>query len=188
MINLSLINLNTKFKHTTSHSTYSITVYICLTIIRVYTLYRLHNCFKGKLDCIKAISDNQGSKNVITIKIWPEMRDYQLHMRTYLCMNCPLKMMKVKLADSTDWELINIVFKTNWGVNWSSLWGEVLYTCVVHWRIFSVLYINEYFQLSCAPCSSRARYYYITSLTSQIKEEPHHFPNKSTYIYVGLLT
>jgi hypothetical protein len=56
--------------HSSSHSTYSIMVYICLVLIRVYTLYTLiYGCFKDKLDCTKAITNHQGSRNMINIKI-----------------------------------------------------------------------------------------------------------------------
>jgi len=40
-----------------------------LTIIGVYTLYKFYSCFKGKLDCVKANADHQGSKNVVNNRI-----------------------------------------------------------------------------------------------------------------------
>jgi hypothetical protein len=55
--------------HTTSHNTYSALVYVCLVLIVLYVLYKLYNCFKNKAHCVKAITDANGSGNVVNIKI-----------------------------------------------------------------------------------------------------------------------
>jgi hypothetical protein len=55
--------------HTSSHNMYSALVYICLILIGLYTLYKLYNCFKGKVSCVKAITDTNGSGNAVNIKI-----------------------------------------------------------------------------------------------------------------------
>jgi len=56
--------------HSGSHNTYSVMVYTCLVLIRVYTLYTpIYGCFKDNLDCIKAITNHQCSRNMINIKI-----------------------------------------------------------------------------------------------------------------------
>jgi len=58
-----------KRRHTFSHNTYSALVCICLLLIGLYVLYKLHNCFKGKVNCVKSLTDSSGSGNVVTIKI-----------------------------------------------------------------------------------------------------------------------
>ena len=55
--------------HTSSHNTYSALVYICLILIGLYILYKLYNCFKDRVCCVRAITDNNGSRNVVNIKI-----------------------------------------------------------------------------------------------------------------------
>ena len=35
----------------------------------LYILYKLCNCFKGRVSCVKAITDTHGSRNAINIKI-----------------------------------------------------------------------------------------------------------------------
>ena len=61
--------------HTTTHTTYSAFVYVCLILIVLYVLYKLYNCFKlyncckNKLPCVKALADANGSGNVVNIKI-----------------------------------------------------------------------------------------------------------------------
>jgi hypothetical protein len=55
--------------HTASHNTYSVLVYVCLITIGLYVLYKLYNCFKNKVPCIKAIADTNGSGNIVNIKI-----------------------------------------------------------------------------------------------------------------------
>jgi hypothetical protein len=55
--------------HTASHQTYSILVYISLIVIGSYVMYKLYNCFKNKVNCVKAITDTTGSGNVVNIKI-----------------------------------------------------------------------------------------------------------------------
>jgi hypothetical protein len=55
--------------HTFSHNTYSALVYICLIAIGLYVLYKLYNCLKNKVNCVKAITDTAGSGNVVNIKI-----------------------------------------------------------------------------------------------------------------------
>jgi len=54
--------------HTSSHNKYSALVYICLILNRLYILYKLYNCFKYKVSCVKAITDTNGSGNVVNIK------------------------------------------------------------------------------------------------------------------------
>jgi hypothetical protein len=58
-----------KRMHTSSHNTYSGLVYICLILIGLCVLYKLYNCFKGKVNCVNAITDTNGSGNVVNIKI-----------------------------------------------------------------------------------------------------------------------
>jgi uncharacterized membrane protein len=55
--------------HTISHNTYSILVYVCLTAIGLYIMYKLYNCLKTKVNCVKAITNTNGSENVVNIKI-----------------------------------------------------------------------------------------------------------------------
>jgi hypothetical protein len=56
--------------HTSSHNTYySALVYTCLVLIVLYVLYKLCNCFKGKISCAKAITDTTGSADLVNIKI-----------------------------------------------------------------------------------------------------------------------
>jgi hypothetical protein len=55
--------------HTSSHNTYSALAYICLALIGLYVLYKLYNCLKGKVNCMKAITDTSGSGNIVNIKI-----------------------------------------------------------------------------------------------------------------------
>jgi hypothetical protein len=55
--------------HTASHNTYSFLVYVCLIAIGLYLFYKLYDCCKRKLKCIKAITDTNGSGNV-NIKIY----------------------------------------------------------------------------------------------------------------------
>jgi len=55
--------------HTVSHNTYSVLVYVCLLILALYILYKVYTCFKNRVHCIKAITDANGSGNVVNIKI-----------------------------------------------------------------------------------------------------------------------
>jgi hypothetical protein len=55
--------------HTVSHDTYSVLVYICLILIVLYVIYKLYNCLKGRVSCVRAIADTSGSGNVVNIKI-----------------------------------------------------------------------------------------------------------------------
>ena len=55
--------------HISSHNTYSVLVYIYLILIGLYILYKLCNCCKGKVSCVKAITGTNGSGNVVNIKI-----------------------------------------------------------------------------------------------------------------------
>jgi hypothetical protein len=55
--------------HTSTHNTYSALVYICLVLIGLNVLYKLYNCLKGKVSCVKAIADTNGSGNMVNIKI-----------------------------------------------------------------------------------------------------------------------
>jgi uncharacterized membrane protein YvbJ len=55
--------------HTSSHNTYSALIYVCLLLIVLYVLYKLYNFFKNKARCVKAITDANGSGNVVNIKI-----------------------------------------------------------------------------------------------------------------------
>jgi hypothetical protein len=61
--------------HTTSHTTYSAFVHVCLILIGLYVLYKLYNCLKlyecckSKVPCVKALADANGSGNVVNIKI-----------------------------------------------------------------------------------------------------------------------
>jgi len=55
--------------HTSSHNTFSALVYICIILIWIYVLYKMCNCFKDKVSCVKAITDTNGSGNVVNIKI-----------------------------------------------------------------------------------------------------------------------
>jgi hypothetical protein len=54
---------------TSSHSRYSVFIYIYLILIGLYVLYKLYNSFKGKVSCVKTITDTNGSGNVVNIKI-----------------------------------------------------------------------------------------------------------------------
>jgi len=58
-----------KSLHTSSHNTYSALVYICIILIGLYMLYKLYNCLNGKVSCIKAVTDTNGSGNILNIKI-----------------------------------------------------------------------------------------------------------------------
>jgi hypothetical protein len=55
--------------HKSSHNTYSVLVYVCLLLLVLYVLYKLYNCFKNKDHCVKAITDANGSGNILNIKI-----------------------------------------------------------------------------------------------------------------------
>ena len=55
--------------HTSAHHTYSTHVYMCLLLIGLYTLYKLHSCLKCKTSCVKSLIDATGSGNVVNIKI-----------------------------------------------------------------------------------------------------------------------
>jgi len=61
--------------HAASHTTYSTLVYICLALIILYVLYKLYNCLKmysgckRRNPCVKALTDSNGSGNVVNIKI-----------------------------------------------------------------------------------------------------------------------
>jgi len=35
----------------------------------LYILYKLYNCFKSRVPCVKAITDTNGSGNIVNIKI-----------------------------------------------------------------------------------------------------------------------
>jgi len=65
--------------HSGSHNTYSVMVYKCLVLIRVYTLYTpIYGCFKGKLDCIKAVTNHRCSRNMINIKIHTSNKNFAM--------------------------------------------------------------------------------------------------------------
>jgi hypothetical protein len=99
-VNISMINVNTSFKHvvshlddlkiasrriddvehmirdqewkqlhTSSHNKYSALVYVCLLLLTLYVLYKLYTCFKYRAHCLKAITDTNGSGNIVNIKI-----------------------------------------------------------------------------------------------------------------------
>ena len=55
--------------HTSAHNTYSVLVYVCLIAIGLYVVYKLYNCCKGRVNCVKAITDTTGSSNIVNIKI-----------------------------------------------------------------------------------------------------------------------
>ena len=55
--------------HTASHNTYSVLVYVCLLVLVLYILYKLYNCFRFRVPCMKAITDANGSGNIVNIKI-----------------------------------------------------------------------------------------------------------------------
>jgi hypothetical protein len=55
--------------HETSQSSYSVLVYVCFLLIGLYVIYKLYNCLKGRVDCIRAITDANRSGNVVNIKI-----------------------------------------------------------------------------------------------------------------------
>jgi hypothetical protein len=55
--------------HSISHNSYSVLVYICFLLLGLYVIYKLYNCLKGRIDCIKAITDAKRSGNVVNIKI-----------------------------------------------------------------------------------------------------------------------
>jgi len=55
--------------HTSAHNTYSALVYICLLLIGLYTLYKFYTCLKGKINCVKSLTDATGSGNTVNIKI-----------------------------------------------------------------------------------------------------------------------
>jgi len=55
--------------HTSAHHTYSALVYICLLFIGLYIPYKLYTCLKGKVSCVKSLTDATGSGNVVNIKI-----------------------------------------------------------------------------------------------------------------------
>lgn len=63
-----------KILHTSSHNTYSVLVYSCFILIGLYIIYKLYNCLKGKVDCVKAITDTAGSGNVAILKSVLAMR------------------------------------------------------------------------------------------------------------------
>ena len=56
--------------HTSSHNTYSVLVYICLVLIGICILYKLYTCLKGKVNCVKPLTEAQRSGNVVNIKIY----------------------------------------------------------------------------------------------------------------------
>jgi hypothetical protein len=58
--------------HTTSHNSYSVLVHVCFFLIGMYVIYNLCNCLKGKVYCIKAITDTNRSGNIVNIKIIQE--------------------------------------------------------------------------------------------------------------------
>ena len=55
--------------HTSAHHTYSAIVYICLLLIGLCILYKLYTCLKGKVSCVKSLTDVTGSGCVLNIKI-----------------------------------------------------------------------------------------------------------------------
>jgi hypothetical protein len=55
--------------HTSSHTTYSALVYVCLLMLILYVSYKLYNCFKNRAHCVKVITDTNGSGNIVNIKI-----------------------------------------------------------------------------------------------------------------------
>jgi len=60
-------------------NTYSALVYICLILIGLYILYKFYNFSKGKVSCVKAIIDTNGSGKVVNIKI--HSRVWRWHKR-----------------------------------------------------------------------------------------------------------
>jgi len=58
-----------KTLQTSAHHTYSAHVYICLLLIGLYILYKMYNCLKGKVNCVKFLTDATGSGNLVNIKI-----------------------------------------------------------------------------------------------------------------------
>jgi len=55
--------------HTVSHNKYSVLVYVCLSLLVLYILYKVYNCLKTRVHCVKAFTDANGSGNVVNIKI-----------------------------------------------------------------------------------------------------------------------
>jgi hypothetical protein len=55
--------------HTSSHGMYYILAYICLLLIVLHIFYKVYFCLKGKVNCVKAITDTNGAGNVVNIKI-----------------------------------------------------------------------------------------------------------------------
>jgi hypothetical protein len=55
--------------HASLHKTYSALTYVCLLLVSLYVMYRLYNCFRSRAHCIKAITDTNGSGNIVNIKI-----------------------------------------------------------------------------------------------------------------------
>ena len=58
-----------KRMHTSAHNTYSALIYIYLLFIGLYMLYKLYTCLKGKVNCVKSLTEANGSENVVNIKI-----------------------------------------------------------------------------------------------------------------------
>jgi hypothetical protein len=42
---------------------------LCLLLMALFVLYKLYNCFRNKTHCLKAITDANGSGNIVNIKI-----------------------------------------------------------------------------------------------------------------------
>lgn len=81
--------------HTSAHHTYFALVYICLLFIGLYILYKLYTCLKGKINCVKSLTDATGSGNVVNIKI--HMRNESLAMAQE---DVPLRELKSRTPDA----------------------------------------------------------------------------------------
>jgi hypothetical protein len=55
--------------HASSHNTYSALMYVFLLLLILYVVCKLYNCFKSRAHYIKAITDTNGSGNIVNIKI-----------------------------------------------------------------------------------------------------------------------
>ena len=82
------------------HNTYSVLVYICLILIGLYILYKLYNCFKGKVSCVKAITVSNGSGNVVNIKIHTSNESLAMAQEDVLLCELNLQTPEAKLCRS----------------------------------------------------------------------------------------
>jgi hypothetical protein len=55
--------------HIIPNHSYSVLVYICFFLLGLYVIYKLYKCLRGKVECIKAITDTNRSGNIVNIKI-----------------------------------------------------------------------------------------------------------------------